>query len=567
MGIHVAFFMIETVPSGTVLHGRYRIERVLGSGGFGHVYLAVEMMSKQQCAVKEYLVTGTNGQEQLKHEATVLSHLHHSHLPSFLDAFIESGRYYVVLSYIEGNDLTDLIRIVRHRNEIVPVTKILHWLLEICDAVTFLHSQQPHVIHRDIKPDNIRITTTETAVLVDLGNAKAAADGSRTLIFIRHQGTPGYAPPEQYPGGSGTDTRSDIYALGGTLYFALTTREPLSVSARHQAMQQGKPSLPSLQEHLTNNPPEESPEAKDARQFKLGITKPSKPALRHSHHIAQLGLLPPRAIQQLNSIIQKAMALKPQDRYQFVADFAHDLRQIMALLTPPKPPILPPSKPLDPHSTQPDLPELYDALQMAKDHTNQNAGESPATQPMLSSNIATTTCSQCSTTLASRARFCPRCGFALGDQPAHVPPKQQTAQDSVPTAIEKEKTHIIAPQTVQAALAAYQAEQGAQLQTPTANTLPTTPPNGSLSSSQRKPFMQDVHAPQPQKQPSPQQQTFSNHPSPLTPTQQPTPHTPPLSTDRQLPLTGLLQNSRWLILTSIVFALLFILLLFFILKR
>src|SRR5215472_7218315 len=166
--------MIETVPSGTVLHGHYRIERVLGSGGFGNVYLAVDLESNLQCALKEYLVTGNSGQEQLKHEATVLSQLHHPNLPAFQDAFIERGRYYVVLSYIDGNDLTDLIRIVRQRNEVIPIMKILNWLLAICDAVTFLHNQQPIVIHRDIKPDNIRITPQGTAVLVDLGNAKAA---------------------------------------------------------------------------------------------------------------------------------------------------------------------------------------------------------------------------------------------------------------------------------------------------------------------------------------------------------------------------------------------------------
>jgi serine/threonine protein kinase len=441
------------------------------------------------------------------------------------------------------------------------VTKILHWLLEICDAVTFLHSQQPHVIHRDIKPDNIRITPTETAVLVDLGNAKAAADGSRTLIFIRHQGTPGYAPPEQYPGGSGTDTRSDIYALGGTLYFALITREPLSVSARHQAMQQGKPSLPSLQEHLENNPPEESPKTKEARQFKLGITKSSKPAQRHSRHIAQLGTLPPGVVQQLNSIIQKAMALEPQERYQFVADFANDLQQIMALFTPP-------SKPLDPHLTQSDLPDLYDALQMAKDHANQNAGESLSAQPVLSSNTATTaTCPQCSTTLAPKARFCACCGFALGSRPSHAPSRQQTAQDPTPIAIENEKTHIISPQTVKASLAAQQAEQGVPQQASKVDTLPTTPPNSNLSSLRRKPFLQNAHAPQPQKPSHSQQQRFSNPPFPLTPTQQSTLHTPPPPTDQQPSLTSLLQNSRWLILTSIIFALLFTLLLLSILTR
>src|SRR5215467_359075 len=248
--------MIETLPSGTLLRGRYRVERVLGSGGFGHVYLAVDLQTAQQYAIKEYLVTGASGKAQLEHEARVLSQLHHPNLPAFQAAFDERGRYYVVLGYIEGNDLTDYIRVVRQRNEVVPLARIMTWIISICDAVTFLHRQNPPVIHRDIKPDNIRITSDGMAILVDLGNAKATADGARTLFFIRHQGTPGYAPPEQYPGGSGTDARSDIYALGGTLYFALTTHEPPSVSVRNQSLQQSRSTLPSLQESLANNPPE-----------------------------------------------------------------------------------------------------------------------------------------------------------------------------------------------------------------------------------------------------------------------------------------------------------------------
>ena len=217
--------MMETVPSGTILNGHYRIQRVLGSGGFGHVYLAIDLRTNQQYALKEYFVTGSSGQAQLQHEARVLSQLHHPNLPAFQEAFDERGHYFVVLSYIEGSDLTDRIRVARQRNEIIPLPQIMRWILSICDAVQFLHNQQPVVIHRDIKPDNIRIMPNGTAILVDLGNAKATADGARTLFFIRHQGTPGYAPQEQYPGGTGTDTRSDIYAIGGTLYFALTAFE------------------------------------------------------------------------------------------------------------------------------------------------------------------------------------------------------------------------------------------------------------------------------------------------------------------------------------------------------
>ncbi|HLG76784.1 MAG TPA: protein kinase, partial [Ktedonobacteraceae bacterium] len=158
--------MMETVPSGTILHSYYRIERVLGSGGFGHVYLVVDLRTNQQYALKEYLVTGTTGQEQLQHEARMLNQLHHPNLPAFHDAFSERGHYYVVLSYIEGNDLTDLLRIARMRNEAIPLPRLLNWIIAICDAVTFLHSQRPPVIHRDIKPDNIRITPDGTAILV-----------------------------------------------------------------------------------------------------------------------------------------------------------------------------------------------------------------------------------------------------------------------------------------------------------------------------------------------------------------------------------------------------------------
>jgi serine/threonine protein kinase len=445
--------MIETVPSGTVLHRRYRIERVLGSGGFGHVYLAIDLVNNQQYAVKEYLVTGTSGQEQLQHEASVLSHLNHPNLPAFQDAFTESGRYYIVLNYIEGNDLTDLIRMAYQQNEVVPIGKILGWLLAVCDAVMFLHKQQPIVIHRDIKPDNIRITPSGTAILVDMGNAKAAADGVRTLFFIRHQGTPGYAPPEQYPGGSGTDARSDIYALGGTLYFALTAHEPPSVSARNQFLQQNRPSLPSLQENLANNPPE----GNAASPFKLGVTKPGKPAPRHSRHLAQLGALPPQLLKQLNAIIQKAMELTPKDRYRSVADFARDLQRVAKALptTSPPPPSPPtPSRPFDPNSTQPDMQEVYDVLkvQKTKNQASQKQRRIGTNIPPLTQNQHQNTsaiCPRCSKPLLTNTGFCPHCGIVLSG-PVNTLMENPQVKD-----ISAEQTLLVSPSQVKQAIATH----------------------------------------------------------------------------------------------------------------
>ena len=419
--------VMETLPQGTVLYGRYRVERALGSGGFGHVYLSVDLSTSQQYAIKEYLVSGANGKAQLEHEARVLSQLHHPSLPAFQDAFDERGRYYVVLGYIEGSDLTDLIRIVRQRNEVVPLARILTWIISICDAVTFLHNQNPPVIHRDIKPDNIRITPDGTAILVDLGNAKATADGARTLFFIRHQGTPGYAPLEQYPGGSGTDTRSDVYALGGTLYFALTTHEPPSVSTRNQSIQQNLPDSPSLQEQLAHNPPETSSAPNAIRQFRLGVTKPAKPAPRHSRHLAQLGTLPPKLLERLNEIIKKAMAMKPKQRYQSVAEMSNDLKLVLAALpSSTQPPTTNSARPIDPHSTQPDLPQLFESMQNAQAAPIQASRDISATPsaPQLHPSLTPVSivrCPQCNTEVRQQATFCPQCGVSLANKPQNKP--------------------------------------------------------------------------------------------------------------------------------------------------
>jgi len=453
--------VMETLPPGTVLHGRYRIERVLGSGGFGHVYLSLDLQTNQQYAIKEYLVAGASGKAQLEHEARVLSQLHHSSLPAFQIAFDERGRHYVILSYIEGRDLTDIIRIVRLRNEVVPLARIISWIISICDAVTFLHSQNPPIIHRDIKPDNIRITSDGTAILVDLGNAKAAADGARTLFFIRHQGTPGYAPLEQYPGGSGTDTRSDVYALGGTLYFALTTHEPPSVSVRTQSVQQGQPDLPSLQEQLAHNPLETSAEPGSGRQFRLGISKPAKPAPRHSRHLAQLGTLPPEMLERLNAIIKRAMAMKPNERYQSVADLSKDLKMVLAGLPDSTLPTSGSSRPVDPHGTQPDLPLLFEAIQKAQASTDQASRDKSATSPPSPAQPSSPPapglrCPRCNAELLRQASFCPRCGSPLAmasmTNTTATPPPAPTSTTSR-TAIADapaEPTLLITPQLPEA---------------------------------------------------------------------------------------------------------------------
>jgi len=385
----------------------------LGTGAFGHVYLGIELQTNQLYAIKEYLVTGYSGQKLLENESLVLSRLYHPNLPLFKEAFADRGRYYVVLNYIEGNDLTDYVRIVRQRNEVIPIARILTWILSVCDAVSFLHSQQPVFIHRDIKPDNIRITPNGTAMLLDLGNAKAVADGARTLFFIRHQGTPGYAPPEQYPGGSGTDVRSDVYALGGTLFFALTAHEPPSVSARSQSLEQGQPDLPSLQELLAKNPPEESADVHTTRQFRLGVSRPSKPRPRHSRHLDQLGQLPSELLDQLNRIIKRAMALRPKERYQSANEFSHDLSIVLASLPSfMKPSSTEPKRSVEQLSSLPTQPLFSETIYTAKIESDQAPGDKLIFQPS-SQPAAFLRCPRCNFELVPQIDSCPNCGLAL----------------------------------------------------------------------------------------------------------------------------------------------------------
>jgi serine/threonine protein kinase len=211
-----------------ILHQRYQIHALLGQGGFGAVYRALDLNLNRWCAVKENLLDPTltpaqqqAQQQQFQREALFLSRLRHPHLPLIYDYFIEpNGQQYLVMEFVEG---TDLHTLVQQRGALYEA-QVLQWVNQILDALEYLHTQNPPIIHRDIKPQNILITPQGKAMLVDFGIAKVYIPGQPTTMGARAV-SPGYSPPEQYGQGT-TDARSDIYALGATLYFALTAVEP-----------------------------------------------------------------------------------------------------------------------------------------------------------------------------------------------------------------------------------------------------------------------------------------------------------------------------------------------------
>lgn len=210
------------ISVGQLLHnGRYRIDGQLGQGGMGAVYRAWDMNLNIPVAVKENLDTSTEAQKQFGREAHLLARLSHPNLPRVIDHFFIPGQgQYLVMDYVEGEDLQSML----NRLGALPEPQVLAWVGQVCDALGYLHSQPSPVIHRDIKPANIRIRPDGRAMLVDFGIAKVYDAHLATTVGARAV-TPGYSPPEQYGGGI-TDTRSDIYALGATLYHLLTGNPP-----------------------------------------------------------------------------------------------------------------------------------------------------------------------------------------------------------------------------------------------------------------------------------------------------------------------------------------------------
>lgn len=200
---------------------RYRIKKILGHGGMGSVYMAIDENIHIPVAIKENLVLSENYSTQFKKEAVILAGLRHPNLPRVSDYFyLPAQGQYLVMDFIDGEDLRERIE----REEKLPEKDVIIIGLMICDALMYLHNLSPKVIHRDIKPGNIRITPEGNVILVDFGLVKVFDIDQQTATGARAM-TPGYSPPEQYGRGP-TDERSDIYSLGATLYAALTGMIP-----------------------------------------------------------------------------------------------------------------------------------------------------------------------------------------------------------------------------------------------------------------------------------------------------------------------------------------------------
>jgi serine/threonine protein kinase len=179
---------------GTLLNNRYKIVEILGQGGMGSVYRAVDENLGVEVAVKDNLFTTEEYARQFRREAVILANLRHANLPRVTDHFVMEGQgQYLVMDYIEGEDLRQRME----RVGVIPEEEVITIGAAVCDALAYLGSRQPPIIHRDIKPGNVKITPHGLIFLVDFGLAKTMRGSQATTTGARAM-TPGYSPPEQY---------------------------------------------------------------------------------------------------------------------------------------------------------------------------------------------------------------------------------------------------------------------------------------------------------------------------------------------------------------------------------
>ena len=238
----------------TTLQGRYRIIRQLGQGGMGAVYEAVDERLDTTVALKETLFADERLRRQFEREARLLARLHHPALPRVSDHFSEGDGQFLVMQYIPGDDLSEMMS---KRQGPFPASQVMSWADQLLDALDYLHTQDPQIIHRDIKPQNLKLTARGQIILLDFGLAKGqGGDISRVTTSASIFGyTPNYAPLEQIQG-LGTDLRSDLYSLAATVYHLLTGIKPPDALSRAAALVNGQddPLVPASQANPTVTP-------------------------------------------------------------------------------------------------------------------------------------------------------------------------------------------------------------------------------------------------------------------------------------------------------------------------
>lgn len=273
------------IPAQTVLQDRYVIVGRLGQGGMGAVYRATDRhLGGVSWAIKEMSQAAIpsplerqQAREAFRREAEMLAALAQPNLPRVIDHFEQDGKAYLVMEFVPGETLLSLLQ---REGAPQPLPRVFEWARQLCDALEYLHAQNPPIIFRDLKPDNIIITPQGQIKLIDFGIARLFKPGQArdTQAF----GTVGYSAPEQYGRGQ-TDARSDVYALGVLLHQLLTGHDPVTTPFHPPPAGQANPRLPrqvatAIDAATASEPSMRFPSVRAFRDALLGATSDA-PAL------------------------------------------------------------------------------------------------------------------------------------------------------------------------------------------------------------------------------------------------------------------------------------------------
>ena len=234
---------------GTVLDGKYEILKEIGRGGMSIVYLARDNRLNKQWAVKEMKNDGSKSRETLlkglEREANILKDVDHPVLPRIVDIINSRGIIYVVMDFIEGTNIAEILK----DEGAQPQEKVIEWGRQLASALDYLHSMNPPIIYRDMKPSNVMLKPEGGVKLIDFGTAKeyTIENNADTTAL----GTRGYAAPEQFGDAQGrgiykTDARTDIYNLGATMYHMVTGKNPCEPPYEMKPIRQWNPALSTL---------------------------------------------------------------------------------------------------------------------------------------------------------------------------------------------------------------------------------------------------------------------------------------------------------------------------------
>ncbi|HEX6279401.1 MAG TPA: protein kinase [Pyrinomonadaceae bacterium] len=234
---------MKPLAQNTLIQNRYLIVQLIGKGGMGEVYLAVDQRLGSAVALKRTFFAGDdNLGSAFEREAKVLARLRHPVLPKVSDHFGENDEQFLVMEHISGEDLSKRIEA---NGKPFPLSWVMFWADQLLDALSYLHSHEPPIIHRDIKPQNLKLTDENHIVLLDFGLSKTSTGQTNLASGTGSTGsvvgyTPHYAPMEQIRG-IGTSARSDIYSLSATLYQLMTNSIPADALTRADTLLNGMP--------------------------------------------------------------------------------------------------------------------------------------------------------------------------------------------------------------------------------------------------------------------------------------------------------------------------------------